>query len=230
MAGNPAGYGYSSGYGSYPTMNGNSAGCYGGSGYGSYLAMDGNSAGYYGSSGSGPSPATDTESAGNEYSSKYEHGFVPYVSNEADLNTLSSPTSSSWNPVHTTPSHRKYTQSASASTTLLRCLHHGCEYETKRQYDLDRHQKTHFPPEEKLDCTGRGCGRTGAYGFDRKDHLTEHLLKVHAIDIRKKPRKRAGWTCPENGCDRPSTYAFSSKVKLRDHLRLVHPNSSKITQ
>lgn len=63
---------------------------------------------------------------------------------------------------------------------------------TKRQYDLDRHQKTHFPssrPGRKFDCTGRGCRRTGENGFARKDHLREHLRKVHAKDIPEQNRQ-----------------------------------------
>ena len=57
-----------------------------------------------------------------------------------------------------------------------------------RQSDLDRHQKTHSPshrPGRKYDCTGKGCGRTGQYGFSRKDHLREHLKQVHAKDTPK---------------------------------------------
>ena len=71
-------------------------------------------------------------------------------------------------------------------------MHAGCEYQTKRQYDLDRHQKTHLSsgPGEKFDCPGRGCGRTGEHGFDRKDHLREHLRKVHAKDTPKPSRRR----------------------------------------
>lgn len=74
---------------------------------------------------------------------------------------------------------------------VLHCLHVGCEYQTKRQYDLDRHQQSHLPsaPPEKFDCPGRGCGRQGANGFNRKDHLREHLRKVHAQDVPKQNRR-----------------------------------------
>ena len=83
--------------------------------------------------------------------------------------------------------------SRGSTTQLKYCLYDGCKYQTKRQYDLDRHQKTHFPSQtsEKFDCPGRGCGRTGKDGFDRKDHFREHLRKVHAQDIpRRKPVRR----------------------------------------
>ena len=54
---------------------------------------------------------------------------------------------------------------------------------------MDRHQKIHFPA-EKYDCPGRGCGRIGEHGFDRKDHLRDHLRKVHGKGIRKQNRRR----------------------------------------
>ena len=77
------------------------------------------------------------------------------------------------------------------NASLLYCLSPGCEYRTKRSYDLDRHQRTHFPsqPGEKFDCPGRGCGRKGEHGFHRKDHLREHLRKVHAREIPKQGRR-----------------------------------------
>ena len=39
----------------------------------------------------------------------------------------------------------------------------------------------HFPPssDELLDCRYGGCGRTGAHGFNRDDHRTEHYERVH---------------------------------------------------
>ena len=72
------------------------------------------------------------------------------------------------------------------------CLHKDCEYETKRPYDLDRHTASKHPSalSEKFDCPGRGCGKTGEFGFNRKDHLTEHLRKVHAKDIPKNIPRR----------------------------------------
>ena len=72
-------------------------------------------------------------------------------------------------------------------------MHADCEYQTKHQHDLDRHQKTHNPspgPEEKFDCPARGCGRTGKHGFDRKDHLREHLRKAHEKDIPEHSRRK----------------------------------------
>ncbi len=48
--------------------------------------------------------------------------------------------------------------------------------------------ETHFS-RAKFDCPGRGCGRTGEHGFDQKDHLHEHLRKVHVKDIPKRNSK-----------------------------------------
>lgn len=68
----------------------------------------------------------------------------------------------------------------------LCCLSPRCEFRTKRRVDLERHLNMHYPtrPGQLLDCPGRGCSRVGENGFRRKDHLTEHLRKVHAMRIR----------------------------------------------
>ena len=119
----------------------------------------------------------------------------------------STPTDSDWQDA-------KHTSSSTKPGILL-CLHQNCEYQTKRQYDLDRHQKTHFPsqPGEKYDCPGRGCGRTGEHGFDRKDHLREHLRKVHAKELTK-IRKFPATSIP-------STYS----VEKSQHPTLARPQS-----
>ena len=86
--------------------------------------------------------------------------------------------------------HQQTTESSNTSSQL-QCLHPYCEYQTKRQYDLNRHQKTHVPSQnsDTWDCPGRGCGRIGKFGFDRKDSLREHLRKVHGKDIPKQSRR-----------------------------------------
>ena len=87
--------------------------------------------------------------------------------------------------------HHQQTTETPNTGSLLHCLHPGCEYQTKRQYDLNRHQKVHVPSENSFtfDCPGRGCGRMGKFGFDRKDSLREHLRKVHGKDIPKQSRR-----------------------------------------
>ena len=206
MAGNPAGYGYSSGYGSYPAMDGDSAGYYGGSGsgpspatdresagygyvsgYGSSPAMAMNSAGYYGRSGSkSPDVSMNTQSAstpilrclhtGCEYQTKLQYDFDRHQK------------------IHLPPAHA----TQSALTSILLCLHPGCDYQTKRQYDLDRHQKTHLPSvaTKKFDCTAWVCGRTGEHGFDRKVHLREHMRKVHRERYAKGTKKKSSIDLP----------------------------------
>lgn len=130
-------------------------------------------------------PPTDR---GSSYNGTHSSPYSNTASSYKDLYQASlGSTSGRENPVHNTTSRN--TQSA---RTILCCLHEGCEYLTKRQYDLDRHKLIHSLPVKKFDCTGRGCGRYGEYGFDRKDHLREHLRKVHAKDIPKESRERRG--------------------------------------
>jgi hypothetical protein len=85
---------------------------------------------------------------------------------------------------------------ALANTALLRansstghlwyCVHPGCTHVSKRQFDLSRHiQNRHNIGNERHDCPGKNCHRVGDSGFKRKDHLTEHLRKVHMKPIPK---------------------------------------------
>ena len=91
-------------------------------------------------------------------------------------------------PAQITASHTKKAEFGLDSNRNgdLYCLHLGCEYRTKRQYELARHLKTHltsYDSDQKYDCPETGCGRKGEHGFHRKDHLREHLRKVHAKDL-----------------------------------------------
>ncbi|KAL8688190.1 MAG: hypothetical protein Q9218_005836 [Villophora microphyllina] len=77
------------------------------------------------------------------------------------------------------------------------CLHPGCGHQFARTYDLDRHVKTHFPEQEgRMDCPegkrDHWCGRVGDRGFTRRDHLEEHLRKVHQVDPSKGKRGDGG--------------------------------------
>lgn len=81
------------------------------------------------------------------------------------------------------------------STPNYRCLHPDCSYKARRQHDLGRHMKTHFPPraEDLYDCPGKNCTRVGIHGFTRKDHMSEHLVNYHLWDPKtKKSRPREG--------------------------------------
>ena len=70
------------------------------------------------------------------------------------------------------------------------CLHPSCDHVSARSSDLQRHMQKHNlnPPEEKYGCPIRGCGRVGIHGFNRKDHLTEHLRNFHIQDMPQKER------------------------------------------
>ena len=92
--------------------------------------------------------------------------------------------------------------STSKAPTMTRlkhpCLYPGCPQAFTRPYDLDRHYKTHFPDTvTKLDCPyapGGFCGREGGRGFTRKDHLAEHVRKVHRVmGSDKAPRRSEGY-------------------------------------
>ena len=80
-----------------------------------------------------------------------------------------------------------------SSAATYYCLYPGCSYASKRQYDLHRHMKIHFPPpvNEMFDCPARGCIRTGANGSKRKDWMNEHLSAVHMIDPKTGKVKKA---------------------------------------
>ncbi|KAL6721347.1 hypothetical protein ACLMJK_000450 [Lecanora helva] len=90
------------------------------------------------------------------------------------------------------PSSRTKSTSSSSATPNgpppgYTCLYPGCPHVSTRSFDLERHMKKHYPipAEDKFDCPGRGCGRTGEHGFDRKDHMIEHLRNYHMQDIPK---------------------------------------------
>ena len=72
------------------------------------------------------------------------------------------------------------------------CVYPNCPRSFTRPYDLDRHMKVHFPF-DKHDCPealkqGSSCKRVGENGFWRRDHLDEHLRKVHMLDLPKSVR------------------------------------------
>lgn len=86
-------------------------------------------------------------------------------------------------------SHSPPTTRARDPSGVIPCPHKNCQYQTKRQHDLKRHQKaTHFSHLGRFDCPERGCGRVGKYGFNRKDHLREHLTMLHAKKLPKSNR------------------------------------------
>ena len=72
------------------------------------------------------------------------------------------------------------------------CHHPGCDTPCTRRSDLRRHMKYHRP-NTKHDCpygakVGSFCKRVGENGFIRKDHLLEHLRRVHDVDVPESSR------------------------------------------
>ncbi|KAM3075752.1 hypothetical protein ACMFMG_007878 [Clarireedia jacksonii] len=62
------------------------------------------------------------------------------------------------------------------------CSVSGCMKHYKRIHELKRHQKLHS--NVKLhECTISGCNRSRFGGFVRKDHLKQHMKKVHKMKL-----------------------------------------------
>ena len=72
---------------------------------------------------------------------------------------------------------------AEQDATPLVCTYLGCS-RTKpfaRKGELDRHMKSHGPPE--FDCPVPGCKRQGDKGFSRKDKLRDHVRRGHKMKL-----------------------------------------------
>ena len=67
------------------------------------------------------------------------------------------------------------------------CLYPGCEHISGRPFDLQGHMEKHHPPiaEKMYDCPDAEYGHVGEHGFDRKDHMREHLRNSHNRDVPK---------------------------------------------
>ena len=78
---------------------------------------------------------------------------------------------------------------AHRADTRFPCLSEGCESDFGRVTDLKRHYNS-VHVASRIDCPHKWCGRTGAYGFSRKDHFNEHLREVHKQDIPKASNRR----------------------------------------
>ena len=161
------------------------------------------------------------------YYTGYEHGrtlddYLDYYNyNTTSGYDATSPTSSG--------SSAGGSYSTKIDTSVLRCLHEGCEYQTKHQYDLDRHQGTHFPsvPNKRFDrpgvlcCLYEGCEYQTKRQYDLDRHLGTHFPSV--------PSEK--FDCPGRGCGRHGEYGFDRKDNLREHLKKVHakdlPKSSR---
>ncbi|KAL8876131.1 MAG: hypothetical protein Q9198_005617, partial [Flavoplaca austrocitrina] len=72
------------------------------------------------------------------------------------------------------------------------CAFPNCTRSFARPYDLNRHVKVHFPA-DKHDCpqglrSDSLCKRVGEHGFSRRDHLFEHMRRVHMMDVPRSSR------------------------------------------
>ncbi|KAK4624338.1 hypothetical protein CLAFUW4_06037 [Fulvia fulva] len=66
-------------------------------------------------------------------------------------------------------------------TANLMCGFPGCASVNlfSRKAELQRHMETHLPA--RFPCHVAGCDRVGANGFKRREHLRNHLRKIHGI-------------------------------------------------
>lgn len=137
---------------------------------------------------------------------------------------------------------RHWTLSYHASTTghaAYTCQ--NCDATFSRLDVLSRHQLQHSPPSQKWSCTL--CRKWKApNGFNRKDHLTQHLRNYHYIEDEKSQHKYYGWLvvgdpsfhayCQQEGCslfrttaDAPKDRAdalFPTRSAYTTHLRKEH--------
>ncbi|KAH9211402.1 hypothetical protein DL95DRAFT_392561 [Leptodontidium sp. 2 PMI_412] len=63
------------------------------------------------------------------------------------------------------------------------CVINGCTKHYKRKHELKRHQKDHSGAKPHR-CNVPGCNRRGQNGFVRRDHLGQHMRKVHGTNLR----------------------------------------------
>ena len=78
-------------------------------------------------------------------------------------------------------------------------------------------------PGENFDCPVGGCGRTGEYGFVRKDHFREHLREVHAKDVPKINRRS------ERGLERQGDVgSYNADSKAPSELKAQAENNNEV--
>ncbi|KAF2502724.1 hypothetical protein BU16DRAFT_447910 [Lophium mytilinum] len=72
--------------------------------------------------------------------------------------------------------------------STFKCDIEGCTSNALfgRLADLQRHQTTVHSEDKPFPCTVHRCSRVGPRGFNRRDHLTEHLRSYHQQNIPKR--------------------------------------------
>ena len=117
---------------------------------------------------------------------------------------------------------------SSSTRAGFRCPELGCEKWFSRNSDLQRHMKKHNLPSTlaKLDCPGRDCGRQGAHGFDREDHMSEHLRNYHRWDVpRGKSIKGSGYSLMNTTIDGNTTLQrWNDSAKEDKHSTVQSPS------
>lgn len=132
----------------------------------------------------------DLDALFNDYWLNNPDGIQAFTPLIANLPGLGIPAANAAAPDHTfmndplpRVSHNRTTVLAEQDATPFVCIHPGCS-RTKpftRKGDLDRHMKSHSPPE--FGCPIHGCKRQGDDGFPRKDKLRDHMRQKHRMGL-----------------------------------------------
>jgi hypothetical protein len=101
------------------------------------------------------------------------HSASQQTSSSNDFNLIPIPSTPS-------PSSQAATPSRNNSSPDRHSCHH-CNSTFKRQADLKRHSKVHFPGQRKFHCWQLGCERNGRRGFYRRDKLKDHEKQAHGF-------------------------------------------------
>jgi len=92
-------------------------------------------------------------------------------------------TQATQNPPSTSPATIQDTTSAGSSGKQFRCMfrYAGCESSFGRKQDWKKHltSRHHLEHPAIYRCTEKECNQPVDYIFSRKDHLKEHLKKIH---------------------------------------------------
>ena len=126
-----------------------------------------------------PIPAHSTTRSSSPYGhSSKGYGEVKKPASGSDISARQRPHDKYALPVPN-QLHRAYRQPRQTET--FPCLFSACRAPLfTRVHDLARHTHTvHLP--RYTDCPYRRCERTGENGFSRKDHLHEHMRRMHGV-------------------------------------------------
>ena len=91
----------------------------------------------------------------------------------------------------------------------------------RRKFDLKRHQRTKHSSEPPLWYCGYCYDEQAekVYGANRKDHVLQHMRKIHKMGM-----SQTSHSCPVNPCYEGGTLIFSTLSSLDKHKFLEHNN------